>query len=172
MVISILPSLETCSAAWGKENNSWIVEYENPKREKQKHTNKQNKTKKLHTSFWIIFDCNGGDDVDGINDCVGGDGVGCGLIDSDGKDVSAVKVEDSNEAADIKFQISHPPAPPPPPPPPRKQTSKQTLLKNRNNLRRNDLEMFAQVKILSWLSESLWVPLAMIAVVGVPNVNS
>ena len=30
-----------------------------------------------------------------------------------------------------------------------KQTSKQTLLKNRNNLRRNDLEMFAQVKILS-----------------------
>ena len=53
-----------------------------------------------------------------------------------------------------------------------KQTSKQTLLKNRNNLRRNDLEMFAQVKILSWLSEGPWVPLAMIAVVGVPNVNS
>ena len=111
MVISILPSLETCSAAWGKENNSWIVEYENPKREKQKHANKQNKTKtkKLHTSFWIIFDCSGGDDVDGINDCDGSDGVGCGLIDSDGKDVSAVKVEDSNEAADIKLQISPPP---------------------------------------------------------------
>ena len=28
--------------------------------------------------------------------------MGCGLIDSDGKDVSAVKVEDSNEAADKK----------------------------------------------------------------------
>ena len=72
--------------------------------------------------------------------------MGCGLIDSDGKDVSAVKVEESNEAADIKLQIS--------PPPPllkkiSKKTSKQTLLKNRNNLRRNDLEMFAQVKILS-----------------------
>ena len=71
--------------------------------------------------------------------------MGCGLIDLDGKDVSAVKVEESNEAADIKLQIS---------PPPllkkiSKQTSKQTLLKNRNNLRRNDLEMFAQVKILS-----------------------
>lgn len=37
LVISILPSLETCSAA----------------------------------SFWIIFDCNGDDDVDGINDCDG-----------------------------------------------------------------------------------------------------
>ena len=35
--------------------------------------------------------------------------MGCGLIDSDGKDVSAVKVEDSNEAADIKLQISPPP---------------------------------------------------------------
>ena len=71
---------------------------------------KQNKTKtkKLHTSFWIIFDCNGGDDVDGINDCDGSDGVGCGRIDSDGKDVSAVKVEDSNEAADIQLQISPP----------------------------------------------------------------
>ena len=73
-------------------------------------TNKtKQKQKKLHTSFCIIFDCNGGDDVDGINDCDGGDGVGCGLIDSDGKDVSAVKVEDSNEAADIKLQISPPP---------------------------------------------------------------
>ena len=71
-------------------------------------TNKT-KTKKLHTSFWIIFECNGGDDVDGINDCDGGDGVGCGLVDSDGKDVSAVKVEDSNEAAGIKLQISPPP---------------------------------------------------------------
>ena len=69
--------------------------------------------------------------------------MGCGLIDSDGKDVSAVKVEDSNEAADIKLQIS------PPLKKISKQTSKQTLLKNRNNLRRNDLEMFAQVKILS-----------------------
>ena len=66
--------------------------------------------------------------------------MGRGLIDSDGKDVSAVKVEDSNEAADIKLQIS---------PPPLKKISKQTLLKNRNNLRRNDLEMFAQLKILS-----------------------
>ena len=28
--------------------------------------------------------------------------MGCGLIDSDGKDVSAVKVEDSNEASDKK----------------------------------------------------------------------
>ena len=28
--------------------------------------------------------------------------MGCGLIDSDRKDVSAVKVEDSNEAADKK----------------------------------------------------------------------
>ena len=28
--------------------------------------------------------------------------MGCGLIDSDGKDVSAVKVEDSNEAAEKK----------------------------------------------------------------------
>ena len=84
--------------------------------------------------------------------------MGCGLIDSDGKDVSAVKVEDSNEAADIKLQIS----PPPPIKKISKQTSKQTLLKNRNNLRRNDLEMFAQVKILSWLSEGPWVPLAMI----------
>ena len=35
--------------------------------------------------------------------------MGCGLIDSDGKDVSAVKVEDSNEAANIKLQISPPP---------------------------------------------------------------
>ena len=35
--------------------------------------------------------------------------MGRGLIDSDGKDVSAVKVEDSNEAADIKLQISPPP---------------------------------------------------------------
>ena len=70
--------------------------------------------------------------------------MGCGLIDSDGKDVSAVKVEDSNEAADIKLQIS-----PPPLKKISKKTSKQTLLKNRNNLRRNDLEMFAQVKILS-----------------------
>ena len=67
--------------------------------------------------------------------------MGCGLIDSDGKDVSAVKVEDSNEEADIKLQIS--------PPHPLKKISKQTLLKNRNNLRRNDLEMFAQLKILS-----------------------
>ena len=66
--------------------------------------------------------------------------MGRGLIDSDGKDVSAVKVEDSNEAADIKLQIN---------PPPLKKISKQTLLKNRNNLRRNDLEMFAQLKILS-----------------------
>ena len=66
--------------------------------------------------------------------------MGRGLIDSDGKDVSAVKVEDSNEAADIKLQSS---------PPPLKKISKQTLLKNRNNLRRNDLEMFAQLKILS-----------------------
>ena len=66
--------------------------------------------------------------------------MGRGLIDSDGKDVSAVKVEDSNEAADIKLQIS---------PPPLKKIGKQTLLKNRNNLRRNDLEMFAQLKILS-----------------------
>ena len=71
--------------------------------------------------------------------------MGCGLIDSDGKDVSAVKVEDSNEAADIKLQIR----PPSPLKKISKQTSKQTLLKNRNNLRRNDLEMFAQVKILS-----------------------
>ena len=70
--------------------------------------------------------------------------MGCGLIDSDGKDVSAVKVEDSNEAADIKLQIR-----PPPLKKISKQTSKQTLLKNRNNLRRNDLEMFAQVKTLS-----------------------
>ena len=68
--------------------------------------------------------------------------MGRGLIDSDGKDVSAVKVEDNNEAADKKLQIS-------PPPPPIKKISKQTLLKNRNNLRRNDLEMFAQLKILS-----------------------
>ena len=30
-----------------------------------------------------------------------------------------------------------------------KQTGKQTLVKNRNNQKRNDLEMFAQVKILS-----------------------
>ena len=62
--------------------------------------------------------------------------MGCGLIDSDGKDVSAVKVEDSNEAADKK-KI--------------KQTNKQvqTLVKNRNNQKRNELEMFAQVKILS-----------------------
>ena len=67
--------------------------------------------------------------------------MGRGLIDSDGKDVSAVKVEDSNEAADVKLQIS--------PPPPLKKISKQTLLKNRNNLRRNDLEMFAQLNILS-----------------------
>ena len=35
--------------------------------------------------------------------------MGRGLIDSDGKDVSAVKVEDSNEAADIKLQIRPPP---------------------------------------------------------------
>ena len=31
----------------------------------------------------------------------------------------------------------------------KQKTSKQTLLKNRNNLRRDDLEIFAQVKILS-----------------------
>ena len=35
--------------------------------------------------------------------------MSCGLMDSDGKDVSAVKVEDSNEAADIKLQITPPP---------------------------------------------------------------
>ena len=37
----------------------------------------------------------------------------------------------------------------PPPLKNKQKTSKQTLLKNRNNLRRDDLEIFAQVKILS-----------------------
>ena len=30
-----------------------------------------------------------------------------------------------------------------------KQTNKQTLVKNRNSLKRNDLEMFSKLKILS-----------------------
>ena len=48
---------------------------------------KQNKNKKekLHTSFWIPVDCN----------------VGCGLIDSDGEDFSAILNENNDGAAEI-----------------------------------------------------------------------
>ena len=35
---------------------------------------KQNKKQKLHTSFWILVDCNADDDVDGNNDCDGENG--------------------------------------------------------------------------------------------------
>ena len=47
---------------------------------------KQNKNKKekLHTSFWILV-CN----------------VGCGLIDSDGEDFSAILNENNDGAAEI-----------------------------------------------------------------------
>ena len=130
---------------------------------------KQNKSKKqkLHTSFWILVDCNADDDFDGNNDCDGesadesnwrgdrnegnwdcdwgdcekgdwdidrdknwgidcdgvcdtdndgdrdgerdgnnddhrtGDGVGCGLTDSDGEDFSAILNENNGGAAEI-----------------------------------------------------------------------